>query len=57
MRIHLVANEGEIWTNGTIYGARIYLAEGADDKDFYKISRAEYEEMLKKQEEMMGGNN
>lgn len=53
MRIRLIADEGELWTNGEIYGTDIYLAEGMDDKDFYTITKEEYEEILKEEEELM----
>ena len=52
MRIHLIAGEGEIYTNGEIYGTDIYLAEGMNKKDFYTISIEEYE---KQEEELMLG--
>ena len=50
MRIHLIADEGKIYTNGTIYGTDIYLAEGVDSEDFYMIDRAEYEAKMKKKD-------
>ena len=51
MRIHLIADEGKIYTNGTIYGTDIYLAEGVDSEDFYMIDIAEYEAKMKEEAE------
>lgn len=45
------ADEGKILTNGEIYGRVIALAEGVSEADFYEITEAEYEEILRKQEE------
>lgn len=55
MRVCLQAEKGKIYTNGEIYGSTIYLAEGMDEKDFYTITREEYKEILKQQEELMIG--
>lgn len=49
----IYADEGMILTNGEIYGRTILLAEGASETDFHEISEAEYEEILRKQEEAM----
>lgn len=51
MREILIANEGCVYTNGEIYGTKIYLAIGTNKKDFYQITLEEYEEIMKKQEE------
>jgi hypothetical protein len=53
MRKVIQANDGKILTNGEIYGKVIYLAEGVNETDFYEITEAEYEELLKKQENIM----
>ena len=59
MRIHLVAGENELWTNGEIYGTEIYLAEGMNEDDFYTITREEYERIekdrMEKENLMIGG--
>ena len=49
MRIHLIADEGKIYTNDTIYGTDIYLAEGIDSEDFYMIDKAEYAAKIEKE--------
>ena len=49
--ITLHADEGKMLTNGEIYGFTISLAEGLDETGFYEITQAEYEEILKKEEE------
>ena len=51
MREILVANEGYIYTNGEIYGTKIYLAIGTDKNTFYQITREEYEKILAEGEE------
>lgn len=33
----LKASEGKILTNGEIYGAEIYLADGIDESSFYEV--------------------
>ena len=43
MRRVLTADEGMIYTNGEVYGAVIYLAEGVDASAFYEITREEYD--------------
>lgn len=49
LRTYLVAGEGDIWTNGEIYGKEIYLAEDMNEDDFYIISDAEYDAMQAEQ--------
>lgn len=52
-RTVLYADEGKILTNGEIYGRQIFLAVGETAEDYYEITEAEYEEILKEQEEEM----
>jgi hypothetical protein len=52
MRKILIANEGYLYTNGEVYAKIIDLAEGDTGENWYQISEAEYEEILKQQEEL-----
>ena len=45
--IKLVAEEGKILTDGIIYGKEIYLAEDRSADEFYEITEAEYEKIIK----------
>jgi hypothetical protein len=47
----LYADEGKVFTNGETYGKVIYLANGVSDDAFYQITDAEYERILKEQED------
>ena len=53
-RIILYADEGKILTDGEIYGKQIYLADDIDANDYYEITEAEYEKILKEESEEMG---
>ena len=46
----LIADEGKILTDGTIYGRVIFLGKDKVADEFYEITQAEYEEILKQQE-------
>lgn len=50
----IVASEGMILTDGTIYGMKIFLAEGRSAEEFYEIPLEEYEQMME-QEVPYGG--
>lgn len=45
-RIHIIAADGMICTNGEIYGTEIALAEGFTEKGFYEITREEYDKAI-----------
>ena len=47
----LIADEGEILTDGEIYGRTIYLAKNRSPEEFYEITEAEYEEIQKQNDE------
>ena len=46
MREILIAPDGYMFTDGEIYGKRIYLAIDRSKDEFYLITREEYEEIL-----------
>lgn len=46
MRRVITATEGNILTNGEIYGTEIYLADGMDGAGFYEITLEEYKVIL-----------
>ena len=50
----LIASDGMILTDGTIYGRKIYLQHGRNPDDFYEITDEEYE---KRMEEMTNGDS
>lgn len=47
----LTASEGYILTDGEAYGKVIYLGKGRMPDEFREISEAEYQEILREQEE------
>lgn len=50
-KIILYADEGMILTDGENYGTTVYLAEGREASEFHEITEAEYEQILKEEEE------
>lgn len=42
----LYADEGMILTDGDVYGTQIFLAEGVNEKQFYEITKQEYEKIM-----------
>lgn len=46
----LFARDGMIYTNGTVYGKQISLAEGESGENWHEITEEEYQEILKEQE-------
>ena len=51
----LFANNGKIVTDGKSYGRQIHRLSNEMVKDWYEITEAEYQEILK-QEELNNGN-
>lgn len=51
-RIVLRADEGKYLTDGETYGKVIMLGEGRSAEEFHEITKAEYEEIAKAQEEV-----
>ena len=50
-RITLYAEDGMVLTDGVHYGTIIHLSVGADASKWHEITEAEYQEVLKAQEE------
>ena len=50
-RTILYATEGNVLTNGTVYGRQIYLAQGMNAGEFYEISESEYKKLLAAEED------
>ena len=46
MRDYIEASEGMILTDGSIYGKKIFLAEGVDRTAFYEITEEEYKTLM-----------
>lgn len=55
------ATDGNILTDGTIYGKHIFLAKDADESKFHEITIEEYNKMLEEAEtenaKLFGENN
>jgi hypothetical protein len=49
----IISRDGYIFTDGETYGTQIRLADGVDESDFYEITEAEYEEILRKNVEVL----
>ena len=52
----LTAREGYMYTNGVAYGKRIRLAHSDSAENWHEITDAEYEEILKAEEEQSNVN-
>lgn len=50
MRDYIEASEGMILTDGSIYGKKIFLAEGVDKTAFYEITEEEYNRITEENE-------
>lgn len=46
-RIHLVASEGMVLTNGQVYGVEVFLGTGDSADNWHEITEAEYEAFMK----------
>lgn len=55
MREPIIASDGHVLTNGTVYGSVIYLAEGMDAADFREITIEEYNAIMEADEPGEGG--
>lgn len=51
-RLILYAEEGMVLTNGEAYGKEVYLGKNDVPENWHEITDAEYEEILKQQEEV-----
>lgn len=49
----LTASEGNVLTDGDVYGRVIYLGKNRSSDEFTEITEEEYQEIMKKQEEEM----
>lgn len=45
-RTKLTASEGNVLTNGDIFGTEIFLSEGVSAESFYEITSTEYRKLL-----------
>ena len=52
----VTATEGMVLTNGDTYSKEIYLGVNDSLDNWHEITDAEYEEIIKKQEEEMKGS-
>ena len=53
--IKITATEGKVLTNGEAYSKEIYLGINDSIDNWHEITDAEYEEIIKKQEEELRG--
>ena len=53
--IKITAAEGKVLTNGEAYSKEIYLGINDSVDNWHEITDAEYEEIIKKQEEELRG--
>lgn len=42
----LIASEGMVYTDGTIFGRKIYLQHGRNPDEFYEITNEEYNRII-----------
>ena len=53
MRKRIIAKDGYVFTDGTIYAKVIDLAEDRNEAEFHEITEAEYEAIIKKEGEVL----
>ena len=51
----ITAEEGMILTNGKVYLKEVCLTKNSNASDWVEITEAEYQEILKNQEDSLGG--
>jgi hypothetical protein len=49
----MMASDGMVLTNGEAYGKEVYLGKNDSAENWHEITDAEYEEVLKQQEELI----
>ena len=47
----ITADEGKVLTNGQAYGTEVYLGKGDSVLNWYEITREQYEQIMREQEE------
>ena len=52
----LTADDGFVLTNGVAYGKEVYLGKNDSPENWHEITNEEYQEILKKEEEMINAN-
>ena len=49
----MIASDGMMLTNGEAYSKEVYLGKNDSPENWHEITDAEYEEVLKQQEELV----
>lgn len=53
----LEASAGMYLTNGTVYGKKIYLADGMSETEFYEVTEEEYEKIIEEAQKEFEAQN